>query len=156
MPSEKMHESLHQLLVVVIDINPHQLLYARHPGSFSQIQNSVMSLLSQHMMLHPTNQVALVASHSSGCTFLYPDDTSDNSETVLRQQDGQYEVFYHLETIIKERVAQVMERDRNINTSECLLSGALTKALCYINKVQAGRMEGEKYSPRLLGTMSLI
>ena len=57
MTPKKLSESLHQLLVLVIDINPHQLLFARQPGSFSQVLNSVMTLLSQHMMLHPTNQV---------------------------------------------------------------------------------------------------
>merc|ERR1719300_1065695 len=62
-------------------------------------------------MLHPTNQVALVCSHSSGCTSLYPDDKQGN-DSVLRQQDGQYEVFYHMETVIKEKVAQVMEKDK--------------------------------------------
>ena len=56
-PKKSVGESLHQLLVLVLDINPHQLLFARQPGSFSQVLNSVMTLLSQHMMLHPTNQV---------------------------------------------------------------------------------------------------
>ena len=121
-------DSLRQLLVVILDINPHQLLFARQQGSFSQVLNSVMTLLSQHLMLHPTNQVkdsqidilscknplemtprsiitiflqvALVCSHSSGCTSLYPDDKQGN-DSVLRQQDGQYEVFYHMETVIK-------------------------------------------------------
>lgn len=148
--SSKCAEALHQLLVVVLDINPHQLLFARQSGSFSQVLNSVMSLLSQHMMLHPTNQVALVASHSSGCTFLYPDQTQEDSELVLRQQDGQYEMFYHLETVIKEKVVQVMEKDKGVHNNECLLSGALTQALCYVNKVQSSRHESEKFSPRLL------
>ena len=50
-------ERPHQLLVVVIDINPNQLLFARQPGSLSQLMNSVMTLLNQHMMLHTTNKV---------------------------------------------------------------------------------------------------
>ena len=53
---------------------------------------------------------------------------------MLRQQDGQYEVFYHLETVIKERVAAVMSKDRGVNSGECLVSGGLTRALCYINR----------------------
>jgi len=142
-------DSLRQLLVVILDINPHQLLFARQQGSFSQVLNSVMTLLSQHLMLHPTNQVALVCSHSSGCTSLYPDDKQGN-DSVLRQQDGQYEVFYHMETVIKEKVAQVMEKDKGFKSNECLLSGAMTKALCYINKIQSSRLENDKLSPRLL------
>ena len=79
-------------------------------------------------------QIALVAAHSSGCSFLYPDQSAASSEAVLRQQDGQYEVFYHLETVIKERVAAVMSKDRGVNSGECLVSGGLTRALCYINR----------------------
>ena len=95
-------------------------------------------------------QVALVASHSSGCSFLYPDQNQSNSDIVLRQQDGQYEVFYHLETTIKEKVAAVMKTDLQVNSSECLLSGAMTKALCYINRLQSVRKESERFCPRLL------
>ena len=53
-------ESPHQLLVVVIDINPNQLLFARQPGSLTQLMNSVMTLLNQHLMLHTTNRVTWV------------------------------------------------------------------------------------------------
>ena len=65
-PNKRMsYESVerpHQLLVVVIDINPNQLLFARQPGSLSQLMNSVMTLLNQHMMLHTTNKVRYLSS----------------------------------------------------------------------------------------------
>jgi len=140
---------MHQLLVVVMDINPHQLLFARHPGSFSQLMNSVMCLMNQHLMLNPTNQVGLLAAHASGCSYLYPDPTGGGQ--LLRQQDGQYEEFYQVETVIKERVGLVMAKDKEGQaSSESLLSGALTMALAYINKLQTTRSSIEKYSPRLL------
>ena len=140
-----------QLLVVVIDINPHQLLFARKPGSLTQLLTSVTSLLCQHLMLHPTNLVALLAAHTSGTSLLYPDLSSKENETVLRQQDGQYEVFYNLETVVKTKVGEVMGRqDRGQGTSECLLSGAMAKAMCYINKLQSARPETEKLKARLL------
>ena len=60
-------DSLRQLLVVILDINPHQLLFARQQGSFSQVLNSVMTLLSQHLMLHPTNQVQAYAIDILSC-----------------------------------------------------------------------------------------
>jgi len=143
-------EELHQLLVVVMDINPHQLLFARQPGSFSQLLNSVMSLLNQHLMLNPTNQVALVAAHATDCSYLYPDPSGGGQ--LLRQQDGQYEEFYQVETVIKERVGLVLAKDREGGqaSSESLLSGALAMALAYINKQQASRVASEKFSPRLL------
>ena len=98
-------------------------------------------------MLHPTNMVALFASHSSGTSLLYPDLVSKDSDTVLRQQDGQYEVFYNLETVVKAKVGELMGRHGG---SESLLSGAMAKAMCYINKLQSRRPESEKLKPRLL------
>ena len=150
MSEEKSCES-HQLLVGVIDINPHQLLFARHPGSLTQLLTSLTSLLCQHLMLHPTNMVALLAAHSSGTSLLYPDLSNKDNETVLRQQDGQYEVFYNLETVVKTKVGEVMGRqEKGQGTGECLLSGAMAKAMCYINKLQSDRPETEKLKARLL------
>ena len=149
--SEESQSECRQLLVVVIDINPHQLLFARHPGSLTQLLTSVTSLLCQHLMLHPTNLVALLAAHTSGTSLLYPDLASKENETVLRQQDGQYEVFYNLETVVKTKVGEVMGRqDKVQGSSECLLSGAMAKAMCYINKLQSARPESEKLKARLL------
>jgi len=143
-------EELHQLLVVVMDINPHQLLFARQPGSFSKLLNSVMSLLNQHLMLNPTNQVALLAAHATDCSYLYPDPAG--GAQLLRQQDGQYEEFYQVETVIRERVGVVLAKDKESSqaNSESLLSGALAMALSYINKQQASRVASDKFSPRLL------
>ena len=59
-------------------------------------------------------------------------------------------MFYHLETTIKEKVAAVMKTDLTVNNSECLLSGAMTKALCYISRLQSERKESERFCPRLL------
>jgi len=150
MSKESSSEELHQLLVVVMDINPHQLLFARQPGSFSKLLNSVMSLLNQHLMLNPTNQVALLAAHATGCSYLYPDPAGGSQ--LLRQQDGQYEEFYQVETVIRERVGVVMAKDKEGGqaSSESLLSGALAMALAYINKQQSGRVTTEKLRPRLL------
>lgn len=147
--SEVTKTSLHQLLVVVLDINPNQLLFARKPGSLSQLLNSVLALLNSHLMLEPSNSVALVAAHATGCSYLYPD--LSGSGQLLRQQDGQYETFYQVETVVRDRVKVVLDKERGqSSSSESLLSGALAMALSYINKQQAGRRVGEKFNPRIL------
>ena len=43
-----------------------------------------------------------------------------------------------------------MKTDLTVNNSECLLSGAMTKALCYISRLQSERKESERFCPRLL------
>merc|ERR1712029_830201 len=55
-----------------------------------------------------------------------------------------------METVIKEKVALVMEKDKGFKSNECLLSGAMTKALCYINKIQSSRLENDKVVARML------
>jgi len=144
-------EELHQLLVAVIDINPQQLLFARQPDAFPRLLNSVMCLLNQHLMLNPTNRVALLAAHATGCSYLYPEPAG--GEQLLRQQDGQYEEFYQLEVCVRARVAAVLAGDRERGggqAGDSLLAGALIKALTYINREQAERGEGGKLRPRLL------
>jgi len=138
-----------QMLVLVVDVNPNQLLFARSPGSFSRIMNSVLTFMNSHMMLHSSNRVALLAAHSSGCSYLYPDPTEQKQ--LLRQQDGQHELFYQVETVVRRRLKSVLSRDMSARAagSESLLAGGLAMALTYINKVKAGLGPAEKVNPRL-------
>lgn len=151
-----------QLLVVALDINPNQLLFARQPGSFSKIMNCILTFMNSHLMLHSTNRVALVAAHATGCSYLYP-DPSDQHE-LLRQQDGQHEEFYLVETVVRRRAAAVLGRDMGrggaaaggglvrgggAGGAESLLSGALAMSLAYINRVKASLGPAEKICPRL-------
>lgn len=141
-----------ELLVTVIDINPNQLLLARQPGALSQLLNCVLSLLNSHLMLDPRHKVALVAAHAAGCSFLYPGEAGD-AGAVLRQQDGQYEEFYQVETVVKQRVAAVLARDESKGqgrSSESLLPGAMAMALSHVNRLQAARQQGNKLAPRML------
>jgi len=127
-----------QLLVVVLDINPSQLLFARNPSSLPQILSSVLQLLNSHLMLSPSNSCALLAAHGSGCTQLFPQLASNTGQAQqpLRQQDGQYESFYQVETLVRQGVQKLVTSGANSGgKGESLLSGALHKALCYINKV---------------------
>jgi len=142
----------HQFLVVVIDINPNQLLLARQPGALTQLLNCVLSLMNSHLMLDPRHKVALVAAHAAGCSFLYPGEAGESGK-VLRQQDGQYEEFYQVETVVRQRVGEVLARDETKGhgrSSESLLSGAMAKALAYVNKQQAARGVGNRLAPRML------
>jgi len=139
-----------QMLVVVVDVNPNQLLFARNSDSFSGIMNSVLTFINSHLMLHGSNRVALLAAHSSGCSYLYPDPSETNQ--LLRQQDGQHEAFYQVEVVARRRLKAVLARDMKMSRaagSESLLSGGLAMALTYINRVKSGLGPTEKVNPRL-------
>lgn len=85
-----------ELLVLVLDINPNQLLFVRQPGSLTTWLDAVLAFANSHLMLHPSNTLAAIASHSSSCSFLYPKPEGESDDQVLRQRDGQYEMFYQV------------------------------------------------------------
>lgn len=151
MTEDEIDES-NQLLVVIVDVNPNQLMYARHPGSFSRVMNSLLTFMNSHLMLHASNRVALVAAHATGCSYLYPDP--DQSKEILRQQDGQHEAFYQFETVVRRRLKTVINMDLHSTATESLVSGGLAMALTYINRVYASLGPAEKVNPRLLAISS--
>jgi transcription initiation factor TFIIH subunit 3 len=57
---------------------------------------------------------------------------------MLRQQDGQYELFTHVEKTIRQNLQQLVIRDVKSepvgSVCESLLAGALAVALCYIHR----------------------
>lgn len=79
--------------------------------------------------------------------YLYPKEyPSGVQHPVIRQQDGQYEVFYELELTVREAIKEIV-KDKSFVTSKdvaavgkgsgtyssCLAS-AMSRALCYINR----------------------
>jgi len=149
--SEENDES-DQMLVVVLDSNPNQLLFARQQGAFTQWLNAVLTFVNSHLMLHPNNRVALLAAHATGCSYLFPDSEGENNR-LSRQQDGQYEVFYQVETSVRQKLQRVLLRDTENGRaagSESLLSGAMSMALTHINKELTKLGPGQKLHPRIL------
>jgi len=152
MASEEDIDESNQLLVVIVDVNPNQLMFARKQGSFGQMMNSILTFMNSHLMLHATNRVALVAAHSTGCSYLYPDP--DQSSEILRQQDGQHEAFYQFETVVRRRLKTVINMDLHSTASESLMAGGLAMALTYINRVITSLGPADKVTPRLLAISS--
>ena len=102
------------LLMLVLDINPNQLLFARRPKLLLKWLDAALALANSHLMLHPNNAVAAVAAHSQGCTFLYPGpseatEAGDSAAApILRQRDGQFEAFYRVESAIRKEVKRIL------------------------------------------------
>ena len=96
------------LLMLVLDINPNQLLFARRPKLLLKWLDAALALANSHLMLHPNNAVAAVAAHSQGCTFLYPEATEAGEAPILRQRDGQFEAFYRVESAIRKEVKRIL------------------------------------------------
>lgn len=80
-----------QLLVLVLDMNPNQMFFARHPQCLIDWLNAALALANSHLMLNPANSIAAVAAHSESCSFLYPNEDTQNEAGSIRQRDGQFE-----------------------------------------------------------------
>lgn len=76
--------------------------------------------------------------------FLYPLEVAPGqTRKIIRQQDGQHELFFELEKLVRYQVKGLIfdssyvnfdtGSDKSGNTTSCLAS-ALGRALCYINR----------------------
>ena len=69
------------LLVLVLDINPNQVLFSRCPQTLLKMLDSSLSLANAHLMADARNRLTAIAAHSKSCSFLY----TEKREEVLPQ-----------------------------------------------------------------------
>jgi len=147
-PSENV-ESEGNLLVLVIDVNPDQRAFlAKSPQRLTKWIDSGLALVNSHLLLHPSNEVAVVAASKRACKFLYPDGTRSSSsiqeETITNTAacDGQFEGFRNIEKLIRQRAYNMIagelrlptEPNQPFVTPDSLVAGGLCMALSYINR----------------------
>ncbi|XP_011505028.1 PREDICTED: general transcription factor IIH subunit 3 [Ceratosolen solmsi marchali] len=133
------------LLVIVLDVNPMQKLVKQ---VLTQCLDSTIVFSNAHLMQTSNNHLAIMACHSQGAQFLYPQEKMPE----VRQFDGQYEKFTQLERTIRQQVHKMigeMSLDRKCN-EESLISGALSMGLCYIARQEREKFAGEKLHSRIL------
>ena len=117
------------LLMLVLDINPNQLLFAKRPKLLLRWLDAALALANSHLMLHPNNAVAAVAAHSQGCSFLYPVPSEEGAADapILRQRDGQFEAFYRVESAIRREVTRILMEETGVT-----VQGQMTKSSTYL------------------------
>lgn len=114
----------------------------------TQCLDSTIVFSNAHLMQTSNNLLAIMASHSKGAEFLYPQENM----TEIRQYDGQYEKFTQLEQTVRQQVHKLVSKivtDENCN-EESLVSGAIAMALCYIARLEREKVAGEKLHARIL------
>lgn len=69
---------------------------------------------------------------------IQPQPAQSGQSATVRHSDGQYEIFAHLETTIKQNIKNFMQDKHSAffedTDCESLIAGALTLSLCYINR----------------------
>ncbi|KAG6776078.1 hypothetical protein POTOM_019581 [Populus tomentosa] len=123
------------LVVVLLDTNPF-FWTASSSLSFSQFLSHVLAFVNSILLLNQLNQVVVIASGYNTCDYIY-DSSSDASQ--LGSEDGRMPSLYSNllqkleEFMIKDEKLGKEQSQRAIKSS--LLSGALSMALCYIQRV---------------------
>eukprot|EP01134_Creolimax_fragrantissima_P007790 CFRG7790T1 len=159
------------LLVAVIDCNPYvwgslgdknkdEGSISKHM-TFAQCADAVMVFLNAYMMMSQNHSVAVVASHASGSTLIYPEEVPGLNEAVgervhtISHFDGQQCHFADINSIIVQNLKRLSNLTPNASDEKAapgysMLSAALARSLCFINKVKLNVPVGRNVEARIL------
>jgi transcription initiation factor TFIIH subunit 3 len=156
-------EETPSLCAVVIDTNPRAWAALKRELPISKALANILVFVNSHLAFSSTNQVALVASHTNRAVWLYPPRPKPKAAQRHGngQQDGDIEMtdadhpsipppskkrnasaankypqFAQIESTIIASLRELMSSttEADLATTTTQISGALTLALCHINK----------------------
>lgn len=144
------------LLSVIIDTNPRAwavLDDGSLPLSLTTAVANLLLFINAHLAFSGANQVAVIAAHVNRAVWLYPSQQHTQSPSAASQRtppDGdvdmadapaanspnKYPPFAHIEATVLASLKKLMTETtaRDLDSTTTQLSGALTLALCHINK----------------------
>ncbi|ESO06817.1 hypothetical protein HELRODRAFT_185480 [Helobdella robusta] len=147
------------LLAIVLDCNPvwwGQLLSQNSEVSFTKCVDALIVFCNAHLMLDQANKLCLIIAHNKQNQYIYPKTKSEGEVDMLEddnkpQSDGMYEPFADLTHVVKEQICDLVLNDNSTElNSDCMLTGAMSMALCYINRVTKEASPTETVSSRIL------
>ncbi|KAK9743388.1 hypothetical protein RND81_03G236000 [Saponaria officinalis] len=124
------------LVVVLLDTNPY--FWSSSPSlSFSLFLSHVLSFVNSILLLNQLNQVVIIATGHNTCDYVF--DSSALSS--INQSSGNAKMPGFCEEVIKN-LDEFLSEDERLSTVDAiygvgssLLSGSLSMAMCYIQRV---------------------
>ncbi|XKL64728.1 hypothetical protein PGB90_004814 [Kerria lacca] len=143
-------ESEKSLLIVILDTSLTHDVMCNNKIRMSEYLNAVTVFVNCHVMLKPTNKVAVVVVDTIDCQFVYPDNNL--SLTSLRQTTGQCEIFSQVEYSLRNNISNFISQNakKDILTTEPLIGAACAKSLCYISRLERELEAGKSLNSRIL------
>ncbi|KAK9457113.1 TFIIH subunit Tfb4/p34 [Dipodascopsis uninucleata] len=135
------------LLVLVLDTSPKgwAILANEHSLTIQSVVATLCIFLNSHLALNHANEVAVVAAHVDRVKFLYPAASKLKSEQDEERKSGVEEsTMYRQFRVVNESVINELQSLLESTASESLsepsssttlISGALSTALAYINRI---------------------
>ncbi|CCD22681.1 TFIIH/NER complex subunit TFB4 NDAI_0A05260 [Naumovozyma dairenensis CBS 421] len=142
-------EETPSLLTVIIDITPKLWTEldqeTEENGSLISVLKSLIVFLNAHLAFNSSNQVAVIASHSQGIKYLYPQNTKgSDEESSSKTKDlsiinkDMYRRFRNVDETLVEELYTLFEKERDQIDKfkqKSTLSGAMSAGLTYINRL---------------------
>lgn len=141
------------LLSVVIDTNPRAWAALEGTLPLSTAIANVLVFVNAHLAFNSANQVAIIAAHVNKSSWLYPSvNTNSNGTANAGSEDVQmtdagsgtppkssankYPQFAQIESTVLSSIRKLMVETTpaDLESTTTQLSGALTLALCHLNK----------------------
>ncbi|CAA7261699.1 unnamed protein product [Cyclocybe aegerita] len=133
-------------LAVVLDLSPAH--WHRPPLPLDRFLAHILVFLNAHIAARPENTLAVFAALPGRAPLLYPDP--DAADQPPPADPNVYPPFRRLDSIVTARIAHELDSltpDESLLTAPSALVGALTKALCYINRLN---LATSQVDPRIL------
>ncbi|KAJ4867717.1 basal transcription factor complex subunit-related [Raphanus sativus] len=153
--ASKLYSDDVSLLVLLLDTNP--LFWSNTSTTFSQFLSHVLAFLNAVSGLNQLNQVVVIATGYSSCDYIYDSSLASN---VMSSESGSRTGMPALFGSLLEKLEDFIARDEELikegqehhdddnRISSSFLSGSLSMALCYIQRVfRSGHLHPQ---PRIL------
>ncbi|CAM8886217.1 unnamed protein product [Rhodiola kirilowii] len=127
------------LLVVLLDTNPYFWSSKSNASSlpFSTFLSHFLSFLNSILLLNQLNQIVVIATGYNSCGYVY--DSSSSVVAGRSTENGKMPALCHN---LLEKLEHFVDKDEQLskdfatsNVGSSLLSGSLSMALCYIQRV---------------------
>ncbi|PHH60779.1 hypothetical protein CDD81_1176 [Ophiocordyceps australis] len=133
-------EETPSLLAIILDTNPRAWAALGDRLPLSKAVANMLVFVNAHLAFSNANQVALIAAHVDRSVWLYPapppSATADKASTSGTASANKYPHFAHIESTVTASIRHLIDTTNEAHLAQTTthLSGALTLALCYINK----------------------
>ncbi|KAI8969802.1 TFIIH subunit Tfb4/p34 [Pilobolus umbonatus] len=148
------------LLVIILDTNPFawkESAEAATPLSINHALDQILIFINAHLALKYNNKVVVIASHLGDSKILYP--LPDNEEPTLSVNGNKRNanMYPHFQEVTEQIVSNIQKLFSSTNTefldndlgTSPTITGSLSIALCYINRITKLDDDGH-IKPRIL------